>query len=295
MKIAFLGFGEAAQAFLEGWDRGPGRPGDIHAYDRKTEDAPTRAAKRDDYVRWRVTGALSTASAVGGADIVLSVVTADQAAAAAAAAAGHLAPGTLYLDMNSVAPETKRRAAAAVEAAGGRYADVAVMAPVRPQLLGVPLLTSGPHAAAALETLTALGFRCRPVAGPVGAASAVKMIRSIMVKGMEALTAECVLSAYAAGVQDEVLGSLERSHPDIDWRRQADYNLDRMIVHGQRRAAEMEESARTAAGLGQTGAMARATATWQARIGALGLDVPDGLEAKVTLLLDALRRAAEVA
>lgn len=295
MKIAFLGFGEAAQAFLEGWDRGPGRPGDIHAYDRKTDDAHARAAKLDDYARCGVVGASSTGAAVGEAAVVLSLVTADQALAAAAAASEHLLPGTLYLDMNSVAPETKRRAAALVGAKGGRYADVAVMAPVRPQLLNVPLLASGPHAAAALATLEALGFRCRPVAGEVGAASAVKMIRSIMVKGLEALTAECVLSAYAAGVQEEVLGSLEKSHPGFDWRKQADYNLDRMIVHGLRRAAEMAESANTADALGQTGAMAQATAAWQARIGALGLAAPDGLEAKVALLLQALRQPAEVA
>jgi 3-hydroxyisobutyrate dehydrogenase-like beta-hydroxyacid dehydrogenase len=285
IDLAFVGFGEAAQAFCEGWDGSP--PARLRAYDRKTSTPADAEAKRKDYARFGIDGQETNVSAVTGADAIISVVTADQALTAAQETARGLAEGALYLDMNSVAPETKRAAAEVITAAGGRYVDVAVMAPVYPALLGVPLLLGGPDARSGQALLSALGFRARVVGEAVGVASAIKMVRSIMIKGLEALTAECVLSAYAAGVQDEVLASLDASFPGFDWRTRADYNLDRMIVHGRRRAEEMKESAAAARHLGQTGAMAGATAAWQARIGDLCLQPPEGLDAKVDAILRA--------
>ena len=291
-SVAFIGFGEAAQAFIEGW--GDNRPRDLRAFDRKTDSAVTRAAKRADYERWSVPGADALAQAVDGVEVILSLVTADQSAQVARAATPHLSTGALYFDMNSVAPETKRAAEQAITAAGSRYIDVAVMSPVRPALLNAPLRVSGPHVEAGVAALTALGFRARAVAGGVGAASAIKMIRSIMIKGMEALSAECVLSAYAAGVQDEVIASLEASDPAFEWRRRLDYNLDRMMIHGARRAAEMRESALTAAGLGQSGRMGSAIAAWQDSVAALSLNPPpEGLDAKARAILSAQTSSSE--
>ncbi|GAA0443313.1 MULTISPECIES: NAD(P)-dependent oxidoreductase [Sphingomonas] len=285
VSLAFIGFGEAAQAFCEGWGAQP--PGAIRAFDIKTEGGAA-VAKRADYARWQVTGCDRAADALRGAGAVLSLVTADQALAAASDAAAGLMAGSLFFDMNSVAPETKRAAAAAIEAAGGRYVDVAVMAPVRPALLSVPLLVAGPHAEAGRALLERIGFRARVVPGDVGAASAIKMLRSIVIKGLEALTAECLLSARAAGIEEEVLASLDASFPGWDWRTRGDYNLDRMLVHGLRRAAEMRESAATAAALGPSGAMAAATADWQQRLGSLGLSpLPEGLAAKADAVLAA--------
>jgi 3-hydroxyisobutyrate dehydrogenase-like beta-hydroxyacid dehydrogenase len=282
--LTFIGFGEAAQAFCEGWGDAP--PAALRAHDVKSQRIDTAAAKRADFQRFAVAGYADTARAVEGAGAVISVVTADQALIAARAIADAVAPGTLVFDCNSVAPGTKQEAARLVEAAGGRYVDVAVMAPVRPALLAVPLLIAGPHAAAGHAYLTALGFRGRVVGDAIGAASAIKMIRSIMIKGLEALTAECLLSARAAGLDEEVVASLDESFPGWDWRTRGDYNLDRMLVHGTRRAAEMRESALTAAALGQTGSMAAATADWQQRLGALGLSSPpEGFAEKADAIL----------
>ena len=289
--LAFIGFGEAAQAFCQGW--AGQHPAQVRAYDRKTDAADSAPGKRGDYARWGVTGAETTAAATAGASLVVSVVTADQALAAAQAAAEALARDTLFFDMNSVAPDTKKAAAAAVERMGARYVDVAVMAPVHPALTRVPLLVSGPHAEAGAAALRDLGFAPRIVAGGVGRASAIKMIRSIMIKGLEALTAECLLSARAAGVDGEVIASLDASFPGWDWAARGDYNLDRMLVHGQRRAAEMRESAATAAALGQGGGMAAATADWQQRLGALALSpLPHGLADKADAILAATGSSA---
>ena len=288
-RIAIIGFGEAGAAFA----------GDlaahaaIRAYDRKTDDPRTAAAQRDACARAGVADMADAAGALEGAAAALSLVTADQALAAARAAARLLTPGAFWFDMNSVAPDTKRAAAAHVEAAGGRYVDVAVMAPVHPARARVPLLVSGPHAEAGAALLRRIGFAAvRVVPGDVGRASAIKMIRSVMVKGIEALTAECVLAAERAGVLDEVLASLDASPPPPAWQPRADYNLDRMMVHGLRRAAEMEEVVKTLDALGTGAAMARATVTRQHAIGARGLTHPAaGLRAKLGQIA-AIRDAA---
>jgi 3-hydroxyisobutyrate dehydrogenase-like beta-hydroxyacid dehydrogenase len=288
MDLTFIGFGEAATAFAQGWQSGPAHPDKISAYDWKTERDATRAEQFGIYARYGVRGCASLAEATSQGRLLVSVVTADQALTVAMQAGHHLQPGALYLDFNSVAPETKRAASRAVEAAGAHYVDVAVMSPVLPARLDVPLLIAGQHAGAAQEALRSFGFTSRIVEGPVGTASSIKMIRSVMVKGLEALTAECLLSARAAGVEAEVLASLEASYPGFNWPSRADYNLDRMIVHGNRRAAEMLESARTVRSLGQLGLMAQATAQWQARVGAFGLSPHTDLDGKLNSVLTAL-------
>lgn len=273
---AFIGFGEAGMAFAS--------PG-ARAYDRKTDHAATAPAKRADYAAAKVIGAASAAEALAGADAILSLVTADQALAAALACAPHITPGALWFDMNSVAPGTKRDAAEAIKAAGGRYVDVAVMAPVHPKRLATPLLLGGPHADTGAAILEAIGFTAvTTINGPVGKASSIKMIRSVMVKGMEALAAECALAADRAGVVDEVLGSLGASFPGIDWPDRVDYCLDRMLVHGTRRAAEMHEVSRTLESLGVAPMMSEATIGWQQRMGSFAIDPPHGLAGKLAAI-----------
>ncbi|WP_138473040.1 NAD(P)-dependent oxidoreductase [Poseidonocella sp. HB161398] len=282
--ICFIGFGEAAAAFLEGWTLPD--PAAVSAFDIKSDDPATRPAMAARQAAAGIRGCATAAAALARAQAVFSLVTADRAAEAAVAAAQHLEPGTLWLDGNSCAPGTKRRAAQAVEAAGGRYVDLAVMAPVHPQRHLVPLLVSGPHAEVAASVLRRLGMRPE-IAGPeVGQASSIKMIRSVMIKGMEALTAECLLSARHAGVEEAVLASLEASDPDRDWRGRSAYNLERMMVHGARRAAEMREVAATVAELGLGSGMAAATADWQDRVAATGAPAgEDDLMARADAIL----------
>ena len=237
-EAAFIGFGEAAQAFALSHAR---------SYDIVDKGAACASLG--------VMRCASNADAVQGVAVILSLVTADEAINAARETALSIEPDALFLDMNSVAPDTKRISATAIAAAGGRYVDVAVMAPVHPARLSVPLLVSGPHAEDGATALRHLGFaNVRVVGGDIGQASAIKMIRSVMVKGIEALTAEMMLAAAAAGVTEEVLASL-----GADWPAKADYNLERMTVHGLRRAAEMEESVKTLEGLGIDPVMTRGT------------------------------------
>lgn len=277
--VSLIGFGEAGWTFAMagGWAHA------ASVFDCKSNDEDARAAMMSRFAQAGVLDMSDTAAVMHGASLILSLVTADQALAVAREAAQSIMPGALYCDLNSVAPQTKRAAAQAVEAAGGCYVDVAVMAPVDPARLAVPLLLSGARADDAQARLSALGFRnTRIVGAEVGRASSIKMIRSVMVKGMEALTAECVLAAQAADVLDEVIASLDTSEKPRPWRERADYNLDRMMVHGLRRAAEMEEVVATLDDLGTGAAMTRGTVTRQRAIGALEIgDPPEGLVAKI--------------
>jgi len=239
-KLALIGFGEAGATFAAAAEWGAAAAAWDLLAERRTAAAGLGLAAAD-----------SPAAALAGAPLVLSLVTADQALAAARAYAPLLTPGAVWCDMNSVSPGSKREAAQAVAAAGGRYVDVAVLAPVNPARLKVPLLLSGAEARAAEALLRAAGFgNTRVVGDEIGRASAIKMIRSVMVKGIEALTAEMMLAAEAAGVTDEVLASLDASQKALPWRERSAYNIERMVTHGARRAAEMSESAATLTELG---------------------------------------------
>lgn len=272
VSVAFIGFGEAASTFAN--DRA--WRGGCVAYD-------IDPARRPSMISAGVDVASSAHAALQEADVVLSVVTADQALLAAENSCQSLKPGTVWIDMNSVAPATKRAAADQLERQGAHYIDAALLSPVKPAGLSLPVLLSGEQSERANEILSALGFGNVKIAGPaIGRASAIKLCRSIMVKGMEALTAEMVLAASQADVLDEVLASLDASERQQSWAERADYNLDRMLVHGERRSAEMHEASKMLRELGISSMLTDQTTDWQQAFG--GLDIgppPQGLLAKL--------------
>lgn len=249
-RVALIGFGEAGSSFAApgGWNAA--------GWDIRPERCAAMAALG-------ITAGKNAAEALANADIVLSLVTADSAVNVAREYAQFLETGALWCDMNSVSPGAKKQAAQIVNAAGGRYVDVAVMAPVGKQR-DVPLLIGGPDADEARAKLEALGFDNSNIAGAeIGRASSIKMIRSVMVKGMEALTYECAAAAEKAGILTEVMSSLDASEKDWDWMTRTLYNRERMETHGIRRAAEMEEVAKTLQELGVEPVMSTGTVKLQ--------------------------------
>ncbi|MEH6692111.1 MAG: DUF1932 domain-containing protein [Pseudorhizobium pelagicum] len=287
-NIVFIGFGEAGHAIASGWSKT--RRETVRAYDiALAEPGDEARAVRD---RCRDTGIEAVESlqkALAGARLIFCLVTADQAPAAARTAAPYLEEGVLWLDCNSCAPQTKEKAALVIEAAGGKYVDVAVMAPVYPKRHQVPLLLAGPHAQETAPLLEQLEMRPTITGRNVGDASSVKMLRSVMIKGLEALTAECLLGARRAGVEEAVLASLQASDPGIDWRARSAYNLERMMVHGARRAAEVEEVCVTLQELGLPDWMSRGTVEWQRAVSALDLEPgEDDLATRADLVLGKL-------
>jgi 3-hydroxyisobutyrate dehydrogenase-like beta-hydroxyacid dehydrogenase len=202
----------------------------------------------------------SHAELAADADLVLSAVTANQTVAVAGACAAAIRRAAWFLDFNSASPGAKQQAAGVIEAAGGRYVEAAVMTAIKPYRLRVPMLLGGPAAAALEPALRTLGFHATVASETVGVASATKMCRSVMIKGLEAMVIESFTTARAYGVETQVLASLAETFPGIDWEKQGTYFFERVIQHGRRRAEEMREAAQTVSEAGLEPWSASATA-----------------------------------
>jgi 3-hydroxyisobutyrate dehydrogenase-like beta-hydroxyacid dehydrogenase len=211
----------------------------------------------------KIEACASAAAAAEGARIVFSCVTATAAKDVAEAAGRYLVPGQFFVDINSVSPETKRADAAAIDCSGALYVECAVMAPIAPYGIRVPILLGGTHGPALAAILNPAGMTMEMASEVIGQASAIKMCRSIMIKGIEALAVECFLTARRYGVEDTIIASLEETFPQMDWEKLAGYLIGRVVQHGRRRAAEMREVADTETAIGLDPLMALATAARQ--------------------------------
>jgi len=265
-RISFIGFGEAGQAIASGLrETGIER---VAAWDILFPEQPgTKLKEAAESLGVRV--ASSARDATHETDMIISAVTAASSVDAARSVASDLAGNPYYLDINSVSPGRKQETAKLL-GARARYVDVAVIAAIHPARHRTPLLLSGPHAEGISPLLHEMDMQFSVVNPEVGSAAAIKMIRSVMIKGMEALTLECFLAAARAGVLEEVTVSLKNNYPTLDWTKIADYNLERMASHGERRAAEMEESAATLRELGLDPLMVESTVKRQREMGAIG-------------------------
>jgi len=268
--IAFIGFGEAAQAFVRGW-RSEGLDLPIVAYDLLLDDGATAAIKRAECAVLEVRPAASASDAASGADIIISAVTADQVGEAARSILPAVRPGHFFLDINSAAPFRKAAAAETVAAHAAQVVDVAVMSPVHPKLHKTPLLLSGPGASAIAPFLSDLKMNIEVVSDQLGDASTVKMVRSIAIKGFESVITECVVAAVKLGVADRVLPTIGDYLAGKDFLTLANHVMERVAVHGRRRAAEMREVVATLEEAGLTRHMPTGTATHQQGIADLDL------------------------
>ena len=311
-SIALLGFGEVGQTF--GADLGAHR---LSAFDIGFGDAasaPSRAIRGTGIRRCD-----SAAELVAGCDIVVSAVTPGEAENAAASIAAGLVGGTSgggtsvgstrgdgawVMDVNSISPGARQRAADIVESAGGRYVEAAMMAPVAPARIASPILLGGPHARRFEAIASSIGFAgARRYDDTLGRASATKLCRSVVVKGLESLVTEALLAGRHYGVETAVVESLANLFEDSgrdDWSQ---YLISRSLRHGARRASEMLEASATVAGAGVEPLMSRACASRQAQTARLASALGHAESGHAELghvelghtelgkLLDAMRRA----
>lgn len=261
IAIGIVGFGEVGGTFGRGL---LGKPNitRIAAWDllfASAQGDPLRSAASRDGIE-PVDGVETLCH---GVDLLISAVTASNTLSVAQEVAKHIQPGCLFLDLNSASPGTKQKAAALIDGAGGHYVEAGVMTSVPPYGIRVPMLLGGAHAKALAETLTAWEMDAKPVSDRLGVASAIKMCRSVMIKGLEALVIESYSTARAYGVEDHVLPTLQETFPSIDWSKQGAYFFSRVVQHGKRRAEEMRESANTVREAGFTPLMTSAIAEKQ--------------------------------
>ena len=283
MKIALIGLGEVGRVLADDL----AADNTLSAWDTAFDDPDSRAARNASEVPVRV--ATDGVDAVQSADLVISAVTAANDLYAARDVSAALTTGTWFLDLNSASPTQKQEAAALIDEVGGRYVEAAVLSPIYPKRIGSPVLLGGPHASEFVETARGLGFSGVEFFAPtVGPASATKLCRSVVVKGLEALLMESMLTARKWGVEKPVLDSLSNLLPATDWAELADYMIRRSIEHGERRSEEMVEAASTVRDADVDALMATATARRQAWAG----DQREALAANdLGGLLDAIRAA----
>lgn len=288
-RIAIIGFGEAGQIYA----RDLARVAQVRVWDKKFSGHQASSLWEIAH-QSGVQPAASVAEAVEGADWVISLVTASNALCVAREVSPLLVNGQLLLDFNSVSPETKRAASRAIAAGEGAYLDVAVMAPVPPERLATPLLMGGPTAVKVTHQLNSLGLNAQAASERVGDVSAIKMCRSVMIKGLEALTTECLSAARQYGVEEAVLASLAASFPSLGWHdKLPHYLISRVAEHGVRRAEEMAEVVKTLQDVAVAGLMSQATQQVQAelpaRMAALAIDYRELTPFKWQEALDRLR------
>jgi len=240
-RVGLVGYGEVGRILAE----------DLRAQDVTVQAFDLKLAAEAGQLlaehaqRHGVKLAASHAELAAEADFIVSAVTASQAVPVAQACAPAVRRGSFFLDFNSASPGAKIRAAGLISAAGGRYVEGAVMTSIPPYRIKVPLLLGGPEAATLLPLVNALGFAAKVASDKLGVASATKMCRSVMIKGMEAMVIESFTTARAYGVEDAVLASLKETFPGIDWEKQGAYFFQRVIEHGRRRSEEVREVAET--------------------------------------------------
>ena len=259
--IGLVGYGEVGRILAEDL-RAKGLA--ISACDLKLGHAESAGPLMDHARQHGVALTASHSELAAHCELVISAVTASQAVPAAQACAPALRPGAYFLDLNSASPGAKRHAAEMVHAAGGCYVEGAVMTSVPPYRSQVPLLLGGPHAADFAPLLSQLGFAAQLASDQLGVASATKMCRSVMIKGLEAMVIESFTAARHYGVEDAVIASLRETFPGIDWEKQAAYFFQRAIEHGRRRSEEVREVAVTVKEAGLTPWSASGTAERQA-------------------------------
>ena len=239
--IGFIGFGEAGFHLAKGL-QGAGAEGlvayDINTYTPKLGERIRRRGAESGVSLLDSSELLTT-----GSDILISTVVADAAVRAAEQTAPHLESRHIYADLNSVSPGAKQSIDSIVTVRGARFVEAAIMGPVPPKGHRVAILLGGVSAAELMEQLTPYGMNLEIVSERIGSASAVKMCRSIIVKGLEALMLESAMAASRYDVDARVFSSLSESFPGLDWCRLAGYMIGRVVRHGKRRAREMEEVA----------------------------------------------------
>jgi 3-hydroxyisobutyrate dehydrogenase-like beta-hydroxyacid dehydrogenase len=240
IRFGIIGMGEAAFHIARGLNR-EGLSG-IRAYDKFWDVDPQAALIGTRAAEAGVELVKSLKELVRGADFIMSAVSANLAVSLARESGPHLTRGQYYVDINAAAPMTKEEAAGIVERSGARFVDVAVMGPVPNYGHKVPMLACGNGARVFTDTFKRYGMDITYLGEKVGSASALKMFRSIFMKGFVMLLLESIIAGHRYGVEDQVLSSIEETlREGTSIRALINGLLTRGVIHSERREHEMEE------------------------------------------------------
>jgi len=257
MKLGFIGFGGAGYGLAKGL-RQAGLS-EVHFTDRMQETPPYAEVIRRHAADIGALPAASIGELVSHTDVLISCVTGAMALSVAEEAAPFLTPSHLYADVNTASPHVKEEVAAIVEKTGAAFCDAAMMGAIPTFLHRVPILASGSGAERFRECLQPYGTNIRVIGTKPGQSSAIKLFRSIFMKGLLSLFIETLTATHRYGVDDMVLGSIAESLDGTPFRETARIQMTKGVVNAERMAHEMEEVIATLEELGVPAGMSRAS------------------------------------
>lgn len=266
-RVGFIGFGEAASNMAAGLAE-EGLCG-IVAYDVAWQDPSYGRLIQE---RARLAGATlvaDNASLIQQVEIIISATSASLAVPVAEQSAAYL-QSKLYADVNSASPIAKEKVGTIVAQAGGRFVDIAMMGPLSTFRHKVPILASGPAAKEFHDAMTPYGMKITIVGDAPGRASAIKMFRSVVMKGLEALALEMMVAAHHFDTEDAVIDSIIASTGMTTFRKLMHGLVTSDAIHAERRMHEMDEVIATLEEMGMDPIMSRATReklAWSASLG----------------------------
>ncbi|MEL0106149.1 MAG: DUF1932 domain-containing protein [Rhodospirillaceae bacterium] len=265
--IGFIGFGELGRCVTGGLHK---NGADVAAFDLLLEDADGAKRLKDVAGEIGVTLCDTREALAARTDIFISAVTCADAVTAASQMAPYLKEHHIYVDLNSTSPAVKRDVCKVIEDAGAQFVEIGVLGGIATKGYDVALLLCGGEAKTVAGVLASYGMDTDTIEAETGAAAAVKMFRSIVVKGMEALFLECVLAAEQYGATEQVLDTIEENYPGIG-QDLANFFTTRTAVHAERRSHEMEEVSETLRAMGLDPLMSEASARRLGEVAKLGL------------------------
>ena len=290
LRLGLVGYGEIGSTLGAGLRRGG--LGEVVAYDKHAFDGPYAALIQRRAREAGVPLLRSAAELAGRAEIVIGATPGSSSVASAEALAPHLRPRHLVADIASATPRVKQAAAERLAGSGAGFVDGSIVGTPKDGH-GMPILLAGAPAPRLRDALVPWGMALTVVGDRVGDASAIKILRSVVMKGLEALLLECLLGARRYGIDDAVLASVEKTLAR-PFSQVAQGLLTTDAIHAGRRSEEAAMSAEALAEVGLDGFVTRAVAErlrWVAELGVkehFGGEAPedwrtalDGIEAKL--------------
>jgi 3-hydroxyisobutyrate dehydrogenase-like beta-hydroxyacid dehydrogenase len=235
--FAFIGFGELGSSLAEGLGRSGANL--VRAYTPERSQPAATAALEGRFRRTEARRSMSLQEAVAGATAVLSVVPADASRGVAQRCAPLLDRGAYYVDLTAAPVEDMEFAAVLVEQVGALYVDAAVLGTVATSGFEVPILASGPGARGWQALVDPEGLVVEAIDAPAGHATLLKLLRSVYMKGREALILEMMLAARRYGLEDRVAESIRGPGEQVPFAALAERVLCALAVHAERRADEL--------------------------------------------------------
>lgn len=265
--IGFIGYGELGQCVTAGLSNAGA---DVGVFDLLVEKSNEVKRLQGIADQTGVALAKTREELAASTDIFISAVTCSDAVTAATQMAPYLNENQIYVDLNSTSPAVKKDVCKVVEDAGAQFVEIGVLGGIATKGYDVALLLCGNKAEEVAACLAGFGMDTECIEADTGAAAAVKMFRSIVVKGIEALMLECVLAAEPYGATKQVLDTIEENYPGIGLDL-ANFFMTRTAVHAERRSHEMEEVAETLKAMGLDPIMSEASARRLGEVAKLGL------------------------